>query len=65
MVEISACSSWRSVGLWVQIFGYVDLERRLIHKNEMWRLKGKTEGLSWVCVWFWVGSGFLVELGLG
>ena len=49
-----------------------------IYKNEMWRLKGKTKGLSWVlcwyvdynitifwvCVWFWVGSGFVVELGL-
>ena len=48
MVEISACSSWRSVGLWVQISRYADLERRLIHKNEMWRLKGKTEGKCWV-----------------
>ena len=57
MVEISGCSSWRSMGLWVQIFGYADLERHLIHKNEMWRLKGKTEGLSWVCVG-------MVELGL-
>ena len=49
MVEISGCSSWRLVGLWVQISGYADLKQRLIHKNEMCRLMGKIEGLSWVC----------------
>ena len=45
------------IGLWIQISRYADLERRLIHKNEMWGLKGKTEGFSWVCVG-------MVELGL-
>ena len=77
MVEISGCSSWRSVDLWFQIYGYVDLKWCLIHKKEMWRLKGKTEGFSWVCIGmveqsiiilqyygFVFGFGFVVELGL-